>query len=95
MKIKQILAATALAATSVSATAAPMLDSILAGAPSLSSHGSEFFHLTDTDGLSDNFLSQIILEQASYESNMGIYSFDVDASGNVAIGNTLQVFCSI
>lgn len=92
MKLKQLLVASALTATSISAFAVPTLDSIIGGAPSLSANSAESFRINDTDNNSDDFFATIVLEQASYESNMGIYSFNTDSLGNVSILDTLQVF---
>lgn len=92
MKATQLLAASALTALSASAFAMPTLNSIIAGAPSLSANGAESFRISDNDGASDDFFATIVLEQASYESNMGIYDFDVDSAGNVTILDTLQIF---
>ncbi|PIE41271.1 MAG: hypothetical protein CSA49_04220 [Gammaproteobacteria bacterium] len=92
MKLTHILAATALTAVSGSALALPTLDTILGTGPSLTSSGSEYFNLVDTDGNSDDFFATIVLEQAAYESNMGIYEFTTDAAGNVTVTDSLQIF---
>jgi len=94
MKLKQLLVASALTALSASAFAIPTLDSIIGGAPALNSNGAEYFRINDTDGGSDDFFATIVLEQASYESNMGIYDFSIDTAGNVTILDTLQIFAA-
>lgn len=92
MKLKAAFTMAAMLSLPVTAFATPTLDQILAGAPNLSDTGAESFQLIDMDNTQDDFFAQIVLEQASYESNMGIYSFTTDINGNAILGNTLQVF---
>ena len=91
MKFKTTLLTLASISLSVSAFAVPTLDQIIGGAPSLSDNGAQSFQLIDTDSQDDNFLAQIVLEQASYESDMGIYSFTTDSNGDATVVKTLKV----
>ena len=92
MKALKTIAVTAIVAFPTAAMAVPTLDQIYSGAPNLSDNGAQAFTLTDTSNVSDDFFAQIILEQASTESNMGIYSFNTDSSGNVSLLETLKIF---
>jgi len=94
MQYKTAFTMAAMLSFPVAAFATPTLDQILAGAPNLSDNGAQSFQLIDMDNTQDDFFAQIVLEQASYESNMGIYSFDTDINGNAILGNTLQVFAA-
>jgi hypothetical protein len=91
MKLKKTLLTLAAFSLPASALAVPTLDQIISGEPNLSDNGAQSFSLIDTDNTVDNFFAQIVLEQASYESNMGIYSFTTDTDGNAVVQNTLQV----
>lgn len=94
MSYKKYLAGLTMTVASASALAMPTLDEVITGAPvpSLQSVGSEYFSLTDTDGNSDDFFATIVLEQAAYESNMGIYEFITNDDGSVTITDMLQIF---
>lgn len=92
MKIKTLVTATALMLGSSAAMALPTFDQIVSGGANLGSNPAESFSLTDTDGVSDNFFSQIRLKRASYNHNLGIYSFTPDGMGGVTIGDTLEIF---
>jgi hypothetical protein len=94
MNIKKALLATSLVTASSVALAIPTLDQIIGSAPALANNGAESFTLSDFDGISDDFFATIVLEQASYESNMGIYDFTVDSYGNVTIHDTLEIFAA-
>lgn len=92
MDLKKVLILSGAMVLSAAAHAVPTLDNIIAGEPDLASNPAETFSVTDTDGVSDDFFAMITLEQAAYESNMGIYSYNTDAMGNIVLGNTLEVF---
>jgi hypothetical protein len=91
MKFKTTLLTLAAISLPVSAFAVPTLDQIISGAPILFDNGAKSFQLIDTDSENDNFFAQIVLEQASYESDMGIYSFTTDMNGDATVGNILKV----
>lgn len=94
MSYKKYLAGLTLTLASAGVAAMPTLDEVITGAPvpSLNATGAGSFLLTDTDGNSDDFFATIVLEQAAYESNMGIYEFVTNADGSVTITDTLQIF---
>ncbi|WP_298447369.1 DUF4114 domain-containing protein [uncultured Marinobacter sp.] len=94
MQYKTAFTMAAMLSFPVAALATPTLDQIISGAPNLSDNGAQSFQLIDMDNTQDDFFAQIVLEQASYESNMGIYSFDTDINGNAILGNKLQVFAA-
>ena len=92
MDLKKVLILSGAMVLSAAAHAVPTLNNIYSGAPGLASSAAESFSVTDTDGYEDDFFAMITLEQAAYESNMGIYSYSTDAMGNIVLGDTLQVF---
>lgn len=94
MNYKQLISAVALVVGSSSALAVPTLDQVLPGSTPLQANGAEYFALTDANSNSDDFFATLVLENAYYESNLGIYEFTTDNAGNVTIGDTLQVFAA-
>jgi hypothetical protein len=69
--MKHLIALVALLALPVSA--APMLDTIVPGAPALSDTGQELFSVSDIDGLDDDITSFIIGRSAGFSNSLGIY----------------------
>ena len=94
MKLKTLAAATALMAGSSVAMAMPTFDQLVPGSSPLSASGAEAFMLTDTDGVNDDFLSQIRLKRAAYTHNLGIYSYTSDGMGGITVNDSLEIFGS-
>jgi|GEM_PF-3843921 len=78
MRFTKLLAVAALSVSSMTAFASPISDA-------------ESFHLTDTDGLNDNFFS-LNLTGSTSNNSFGIYDFTQDSLGNVAVTSSLQIF---
>jgi len=94
MSFKKFLIATGFAAAAATAHAIPTLD-VITGDTSLAGFtetGAESVLLTDTDGVNDSVIANMLFEFAGYESSFGIYAFADDGFGNISLGDTLEVF---
>jgi hypothetical protein len=96
MKFKTTLCAAALCLASAAAHAVPSLGTILSNGTynGVTDTGLESVVLTDTSNNNDDITAFLFLELAGFRNNnnFGIYSFSYDGSGNVVVGDTLELF---
>lgn len=96
MKITNLVLPALLLSASASAFAVPNLGTIL-GNPAASGYtdtGYEAGKLTDEDATNDDTTAFLFLEMAGYKANntFGIYSYSRNGSGDVVVGDMLDVF---
>ncbi|SOB75168.1 PEP-CTERM protein-sorting domain-containing protein [Marinobacter sp. LV10R510-11A] len=96
MNIKTTLCAAAFCLSSASAFAVPNLGDIL-GDSSYSGYtdtGYESAVLTDDSNTNDDITAFLFLEFAGFKdnNNFGIYDFSYDGSGNLVVGDMLELF---